>query len=154
MSQSNPPDSYPPPQRSSSAVLWIVILVLVLVVGLPILLVAVMFLGCCGLMGVGAYSAFHLTGEMAKQQFGADPVIQQHVGEIQSISLNLSATEEERQKGVAQGANVVVFDVSGPKGSGQIIAEQLPGGPPANQPGKAFSKARLRTSQGEYPLSP
>lgn len=154
MSPSYPPDPYPPPQQSSSTIIWIVALILVLVVGLPILLVALMFLGCCGLMGVGAYSAFQMTGEMAKQQFGNDPVIQQHIGEIQSISPNIAATNEEQQKQTSVGTNVIVFDVSGSKGSGQIIAEQQPGGPPANQPGKIFTKATLRTTQGEFPLSP
>ncbi|MEX2027117.1 MAG: hypothetical protein WEH44_07445 [Pirellulaceae bacterium] len=154
MSQSYPPDSYPPPQQSSSTIIWIVVLVLVLVIGLPILLVALMFLGCCGLMGVGAYSAFQMSGEAAKQQFGGDPVIQEHLGEIQNISLNLPATNEEQAKGTALGVSVVVFDVSGPKGSGQLIAEQQPGVQPGQQPGRVFTKATLRTSQGEFPLSP
>ena len=155
MSQSYPPPSYPPQEQSSSTIIWVVVLVLVLVVGLPILLAALMFLGCCGLMGVGmgfgAYSAFQISGDMAKQQYGDDPVIQQHIGEIQSISLNLSASAEESQQPSAAGASIMVFDVSGPKGSGQLIAEQQQ---PVNpQAGQMFSKAKLRTSQGEFPLS-
>jgi hypothetical protein len=153
MSQSYPPGSYPPREQSSSTVIWVVVLVLVLVIGVPIVLVALMFLGCCGLMGVGAYSAFQMPGEMAKQQYGNDPVIQQHIGEIQSISMNINATSEEQQKQqTAQG--IIVFDVSGPKGSGQLVAVQDPNVKPGNQPGKIFSKATLRTSQGEFPLTP
>ena len=144
---------YPPREQSSSTTIWIIVLVLVLVIGLPILLVAVMFLGCCGLMGVGAYSAFQMTGEMAKQQYAADPVMQQHIGEIQSITPNFTATSEEQQKQTTVGTNVIVFDVSGSKGSGQLIAEQQPGPQPPGSPVKIFSNARLRTSQGEFPLS-
>ena len=147
------PPSYPPPQQSSSTTIWIVILVLVLVIGLPILLVAVMFAGCCGLMGIGAYSAFQIPGEMLKQQYADDPVIAQHIGELQTVSINIAATGEEQQKqaaGGVPGATIMVFDVRGSKGSGKIIAEQQPDA----QPGHMFSKATLRTSQGEFPLSP
>lgn len=95
-----------------------------------------------------------MTGKMAKQQLGNDPVIQQHTGEIQSISPNIAVTNEEQQKRTSAGTNVIVFDVSGSKGSGQIVTEQPPCGPPANQPGKIFTKATPRTHQGELPFSP
>ena len=153
MSDPGKPGPYANPQQSSRAI-WIVILVVMLVIGLPILLVALAFLGCCGLLGVGAYSAFQMTGEAAKKQYENDPVIQQHIGEIQSISANISATSAEQQKQAQAGGNatIIVFDVTGTKGSGQLIAEQQPPAPGA-QPGKFFSKATLRTSQGEFPLS-
>jgi hypothetical protein len=131
-----------------------VVLVLVLVIGLPILAVAVVFLGCCGLFGLGMYSVSQLPAEMVKQQYANDPVIQQHIGEIQSATLNFADTAAEQQKQQpgqgAPAATVMVIDVRGTKGSGQIVGHQEPGNPP----GKFFTKATLRTSQGEFPLSP
>src|SRR5688572_5449554 len=148
MSQSYTPDPSPQRDQSSSTIIWIIVLVLVLVIGVPILLVAVMLLGCCGL-GIGAYSAAQMTGEMARQQYGNHPVIQEHIGDIQSISPNFAATSEEQQKPASAGTSVIVFDVSGPKGSGQLIAQQQPGG----EAGNMYSDARLRTSAGEFPLA-
>ncbi len=146
-------EPYPPRQQSSSAVFWIVILVLVLVIGVPILLVALILLGCCGILGLGAATAFQVPANAARQQFGSHPVIQEHIGEIQSISMNAAASGEEQQRPAAAGKNVIVFDVSGPKGSGQLIAEHQPGDPSTNQPDKFFSKATLRTSRGEFPIT-
>jgi hypothetical protein len=151
-----PPYGPPPPQQqSSSTVIWIVVLVIVLVIVLPVLAVAVLFLGCCGLMGFGAFAAFQVPAEAVKQQYANHPVIQEHIGEIQSVSINLGATGQEQQKsaddgGATPGSTLMVFDIRGSKGSGQIIAEQQPGDPP----GQAFSKATLRMPQGEFPLTP
>ncbi|HZL90087.1 MAG TPA: hypothetical protein VFB96_17090 [Pirellulaceae bacterium] len=147
------PPSYPPPpqQSSSNTIIWIVVLVLVLVIGLPILLVAVVFLGCCGMFGLGMYSMSQIPAEMVKQQYSDHPVIQQHIGEIQSATLNFADTSAEQQKQPdGPGATVLVIDVRGTKGSGQIIGHQEPGNPP----GQFFSKATLRTKQGEFQLSP
>jgi hypothetical protein len=152
MSEPGYPGSFPPQQQSSSTIIWVVVLILLLVIGLPILLVALVFVGCCGLIGVGTTFALQMPADMAKQQFGNDPVIQQHIGQLQSVSLNLTGTSEEQQKQTTAGTNVMVFDVRGSKGSGQLIAEQQPS-QAGNSPGKFFSKARLRTSQGVFPLS-
>ena len=144
------PPSYPPPKQSSSAVVWIVVLVIVLVIGLPILAVAVMFLGCCGMLGLGAYAAFQLPAETIKRQYADHPAIVEHIGEIQSVSINMTATGQEQQETDAPpSATVMVFDIRGSKGSGQIVVEQEPGDPPD----QAFSKATLRTTEGEFPLS-
>lgn len=146
--------SYPPPKQSSSAVVWIVILVVVLVIGLPILALAVMFLGCCGMLGLGAYAAFQIPAEAIKQQYADHPAIVEHIGEIHSVSINMTATGEEQQNHGedlgAPGSTWMVFDIRGSKGSGKIVAEQQPGDPPDQM----FSKATLRTTEGEFPLSP
>jgi hypothetical protein len=149
------PPSHPPQQDSSSTIIWVVVLVLVLVVGLPILAVAVLFLGCCGVFGFTMYSVSQIPAEMVKQQYNDHPVIQQHIGNIDSASLNFAATGEEQQKQQPgqqpPGTSIMVIDIRGPKGSGQFIGEQSPGTQPG---GKLFSKATLRTKQGEFQLAP
>src|SRR5262245_19018052 len=129
----SPAPTYPPPQQSSSTIIWVVILVLVLVIGLPILAVVVVFAGCCGLMGIGGAAAMQIPAEMAKKQYTNDPAIREHIGELESVSTNFGAAIQEQEKrtkaGAPPDANILVFDVHGPKGSGQIIAEQQPGNP-------------------------
>jgi hypothetical protein len=145
------PPSYPPQQDSSSTIIWIVVLVLVVVIGLPILIVALIFLGCCGVFGFTMYSVSQLPADGVKQQYNNHPVIQQHIGDIQSASLNFTDTGAEQQKQQpGPGASILVIDVRGTKGSGQIVGHQQPG----NQPGQFFSKATLRTKQGEFQLTP
>jgi hypothetical protein len=142
---------YPPREQSSSTTIWIIVLVLVLVIGLPILLAAVMFLGCCGLME-SAPPAFQMTGRWPSSSMPRDPVMQSTSARFRT-SAKLHRYVGGQQKQTTVGTNVIVFDVSGSKGSGQLIAEQQPGPQPPGSPVKIFSKARLRTSQGEFPLS-
>ena len=149
------PSSYPPPpESSSSTVIWIVVLVLALVIGLPILAVAVMFLGWHTAVSPSPRASDSRSTSPARTGRSNDPVIQQHIGEIQSATLNFADTAAEQQKQQpgqgAPAATVMVIDVRGTKGSGQIVGHQEPGNPP----GKFFTKATLRTSQGEFPLSP
>jgi hypothetical protein len=72
------------------------------------------------------------------------PAIQQNIGEIQSLSMNLTATGEETQKR-GSGKNVMVYDVKGSAASGQLIAEQSRN----PQPGNMFDKIDLRLDSGE-----
>jgi hypothetical protein len=147
-----PPSPDPREASSSSSTIWIVILVLVLVIGLPIVGVAVLFLGCCGMMGLGAYSAMQIPGEMARQQYANHPVVREHVGEVQSVSMNIAATADEQQQAgddLPPGTTIMVFDVRGSKGTGKIVAQQR-----AGADAKAmFSNAKLRTDEGEFPLN-
>jgi hypothetical protein len=65
-------------------------------------------------------------------------VVQEHLGDIQSLSVNYMASGEESQK--RGGGNVLVIDTKGSKGSGKLIAVQSP----QPQPGNMFSKVDLR----------
>ncbi len=98
--------SQPTPPAKSKAIWWILgILGFVLVSGAVV---------CCG----GGYLAFQAaTGVVANQVKDAvanDPAIQEHIGTINNASMNLSATS------AAGGANKLVLDVQGDKGSGQL----------------------------------
>ena len=84
-----------------------------------------------------------------------DPAVKEHLGELSEASMNLMATGKhpENQGKNAGGDNaVIVFDVTGAKGSGRIIAsmntKEAEGGD-----GKIFSSAYLKMGDKRYPLS-
>jgi hypothetical protein len=68
----------------------------------------------------------------------------EHIGEIESMSPNLTAIGEESQRR-GQGANVIVYDVKGSKGSGQLLGEQSRN----PQPGHFYDKIDLKTADGQ-----
>jgi hypothetical protein len=96
--------------------------------------------GCCG--GVMMFGLSAASGAL-EDEVADHPAIQQNIGEIQSLSMNLTATGEEQQKG--SGKNVIVYDVKGSAASGQLIAEQSRN----PQPGNMFDKIDLRLESGE-----
>lgn len=118
-----PPNEFPPhqsayqehqPPRKSGTLWWVLGIVGVVLLGLGLL--------CCG----GGYFAFQTTMEMAGQQVQAqvanDPVVVEHIGQVQSISLDPVATGERNQP------NTLVFRLEGSKGSGLLVGRQEPGG--------------------------
>lgn len=112
----------------------------------------VVLLLCCG---CGLFGYFGFTGVMGvlegmvRDQIKDDPVIVQHIGELQSVKTNLTATGEEKQRNPQPGRNVLVFDVKGTKGSGQVVGTQVQ----APEPGLVLENARLRKDGQEFPLS-
>ena len=105
-----------PPAKKSNTWLWIL-----LGVG------GVLILGCCGCFGAisffgkGALDAgMGMVAEQIKPGLNADPVVQEHLGEIQEMSWDLMATGEASK---GDGPDKVVWDVKGSKGEGQITGE-------------------------------
>ena len=98
----------------------------------------------CGGCGVGMY--FFGTGQLAggvQAALADNPVIREHVGEIQSLEFDVMDTGERG------GDDVFLFDVTGSKGSGTIFAEciQQPGG------GVNVISGQLELDNGEvFPL--
>lgn len=70
--------------------------------------VGIFFLGKAGL---------NVVAEQVKMDIRDNPVIQEHIGEIQEIELNLKASGASAQK------EQFVFDVKGTKGSGQLTVK-------------------------------
>ncbi|HUE70524.1 MAG TPA: hypothetical protein VMP01_06505 [Pirellulaceae bacterium] len=130
-----------PPRRSGSVWPWIlgigggVLLLLCAGCGLT------MYFGFTGIMGF-------MEG-MVRDQIKDDPVIVEHIGELQSVKINLTAAAEEKQKNPQPGRNPLVFDVQGTKGSGQVVGTQVP----APEPGLVLENARLRKGGQEFPLT-
>jgi hypothetical protein len=130
-----------PPKRGTSVWLW------VLGIGGGVVLLL-----CCGCVGLGYFGftgIMGFMGDMVKQQIENDPVIVEHIGEVKSVTVNYTDTGKEKQNNPQPGRNVLVFDVQGTKGSGQVVGTQVQ----APEPGLVLENARLRKDGKEYPLS-
>ena len=105
--------SDPPPKKSSNTLLWV--LGILGVLGLGGLAV------CCG----GGYMMYSWGTNMIAQEMQPrienDPAVQEHIGEIQSMSFDFGATQQR------QADEVMVFSVSGTKGSGQVEIADVEG---------------------------
>lgn len=111
--------------------------------GLVALLVPLL---CCGGIGMIGYYGLDVMGDMVRAEVENSPTVIEHFGEIESMSLDFSATAEEAQNIQPGQGSPMVFDVQGSKGSGQIIIQQSGGG-------QGIDAAVLVTSSGErYPI--
>ena len=131
-----------PPPKKSNALIWI----LAIVGG-----VAVLGCGCCGVvsyMGVGA--AGTQLGSMLKTQIQNDPVIQQHIGPIDSVSWELMQVASIQQGHPEIKGQVQVFKVKGPKGEGLVFGAQVDNPTPA----RILNNPILKKDGQEYALSP
>jgi len=132
----NPPGVGTPPPRKSNA--WIWILGIVGVLGLAMVV-------CCGVGTYFAYSAgVNMMAQMIKEEIKDDPQVKEHIGEIQDMPLNLMKSSEETQKR-GTGDNILIFDVKGSTGNGEVIVHQSK----QPQPGETFKKIDLRLDSGE-----
>jgi hypothetical protein len=133
----NPPGMMAPPPKKSNWWVW-------LLGGLGI--AGVLFVGCCGgMIFWGMSQANAVIGDALKQEVAGHPAVEQHLGNIESLSTNYQQTGEETQKR-GSGVNVLVIDAKGSNGNkAKFIAEQSPS--PA--PGNIFQKIDLRLESGE-----
>jgi len=103
------------PVRKSNTLWWILGILGVLTIGGALV--------CCG----GSYFAFQfgtqVVADAVKTSIAADPAIQEHIGNITDISMNLTAT------GAVGGGNKMVLDLKGDKGTGQVEVVMAGGGP-------------------------
>jgi hypothetical protein len=107
--------------------------------------------GCGGLMMWGGMNAMNLVASTLKPTLQSDPVIQEHIGDIQSLNMNFVATGQEGEKNKQPaGQERVVFDIKGSKGSGQVVGKVEPAGQQVK-----LGNGELRMSTGEkFPLTP
>ncbi len=130
-----------PPKRSTSVWTW------VLGIGGGFLLAGLL---CCGCIGFVFYFGVNQMHEQVKQQIQNDPVIQQHIGQVQSVSTNFQASVKEIQENPPPpGDNVLTFDVKGTKGEGLLVGTQLT----APAPGKFLRNMKLKKDGQVYPLA-
>jgi hypothetical protein len=107
------PPGYPPP-RKSRAWLWILL-------GIGGLGVA----ACCGCAGMGWFAAstgFNMMAEDLKGKLQADPVAQEHLGDITSVEMDFLASIKATEK--RGGEQVFLFHVDGSKADGDVIGKQ------------------------------
>ena len=135
------PGSATPPKRSGSVWPW------VLGIGGGFVLAGVL---CCGCIGAFGYIGVNQLSQFVKQQIENEPVIQEHIGEVQSVSMNVFAAAEEMQANPPPpGETLQAFDVKGSKGSGVVVGTQLP----APGPGGVLKNMKLKKDGQVYPLS-
>jgi hypothetical protein len=96
--------------------------------GLPKILVIVLVVGligtllCAGVCGGGAFWGWGLFEEQAQQALSQNEVIVEHIGEIQSMEIDLMGTGDAADAGTP-GGETFVFRIEGSKGSGVVTAE-------------------------------
>lgn len=94
-------------------------IVIFIIAGIGFLIMA----GCCGFVFWG----YGLFTDQAKDALNDNPVIQEHIGEIEEIETDFTAT------GNAEGEDVFVFRIKGSKGSGVVTAEFISTGPESEE---------------------
>jgi len=121
----------PPPRRGGNRLL--IGCLIAAVVGLLV---------CCG----GGYLVIRFGSSMLADMIRAEvqdsPTIVEHIGDIQSLEMNIGAIGEEAQNLEPGQASPFVFDIVGDKGSGQLIVTQ-------ETPGGAIESAVLVLPSGE-----
>lgn len=131
-----------PPPKKSKAWIWI----LGLVGGAGILIC-----GCCGVMGyMGVGAAGTQLSSMLTQQIQNDPVIQEQIGPLESVTwalMELPAIQESHKEIRGQ---LQAFKVKGPKGEGIVFGAQVN----TPSPSRLLDNPILKKNGQEYPLSP
>jgi hypothetical protein len=80
---------------------------------------------CCGGGAMMIPFGISILTSDYQQQLAGNPVIVEHIGEIESLEMSWSATFEEAQKSDGQGsAAPIAFEVKGSKGSGTLLIQQ------------------------------
>lgn len=115
---------------------------------------AFVLLGCCGcgaLAMFGGSAAFGVVANQVKPQLAADPVIQQHIGNLQSVEISLqSITQAAQNPKNQQAGRDMGIKVKGDKGSGLVVGKLDNSNP--NQPRITNGVLQLSTGE-EFPLS-
>ena len=94
---------------------------------------------CCGGGYFGYQAVTNMIAEAYKSQLQGNPVIVEHVGEIESMKLNLTTTQEQAQSS----GGMMAFDIVGSKSSATLLVRQAPGGD-----GTAIADAELLMPDG------
>lgn len=80
---------------------------------------------CCGAGYFFFNWALNQAGEIVIAELKDNPVVVEHLGGIDSVETNLplSGVETEKAKQDDPAAQRIVFDATGPKGTGQLVVE-------------------------------
>lgn len=93
-------------------------------------------LGCCG----GGYFLLNFLTSEYQRQLADNPVIVEHLGEIESMGMNLTKTAEAAEN---SDGNTFAYDIQGSLASGTILIKQDPSGD-----GTGIESAELILSDG------
>ena len=133
----DPPQAYrvPAPQQPHQATagkpVWVVLAIIL------VMLVGGTAICCGGMFFVGSWGLDIVAQDIARQ-LRDDPVIQEEIGEIEEISMNLTASATHADD------ETFVYDVRGSKGSGELTVQSVT----LPQGGEEILSASLRTEDG------
>jgi hypothetical protein len=114
---------------------------------------ALSLLLCCGGGLVLTQFTFSMIASEYQRELAGNPVIVEHIGEIQSLDVSWGGIFEEAQKAGEQGGQgSLVFDVEGSKGSGRIVVEPDQG--QAGGGGDLGAGTLIMPDGNRYPLDP
>ncbi len=100
---------------------------------------------CCGGTFFAYRAGTNMLAEQFKNQLSGNPTIVEHVGDIQSMSLNLSETSTQAESS----GGALAFDVVGSKSNATLLIKQAPGGD-----GTSIGSAELLMPDGtRYPVA-
>lgn len=103
--------------------------------------IALLCCGCVGLMMFG----FNVIEQEVTAQLKSDPVVQEHLGEVQSVEFDFMQSIEETQARGGGDDESLVFHVKGTKGTGDVIGRTETG--PDGQ--ERLTNGILRLPSGE-----
>ncbi len=80
---------------------------------------------CCGGGALMTQFGLGVLASEYEQQLAGNPVIEEHIGEIESLDVSWTATFREAQKAEEQGEeSPFAFEIKGSKGSGTLLVRQ------------------------------
>ena len=136
------PPAYQPPRHRGSC-LWIALGLVGLLVAAP--------LCCLGCGGMLLHFGFDAVEKEIADDLNTDPIIQQHLGRVESAELHLwDSFEEDMENPSDDDDSWYVFDVVGAKGKGRVIGKSITNAEDLEE----LREGRLILPDGrEFPLS-
>ena len=107
-----------PAPKKSNRWLWVI----GIIGGLGLLGILV----CCGSVFFAFQFGAGMLGEEVKAELQGNPTIREHLGDVESAKMNLTATAQENQEQAEN--DLLVFDVQGSQASGRVVVRQQAGG--------------------------
>ncbi len=98
-----------PPRSGNRTLFW--------VLGIIAALFIAGVIACCGFVYLGVPFVSNQLANQLRPQLQNSPEIVEHIGEIQDMTLNPQAMQQEDQSGK------MVFDLQGTKGNGQVVVD-------------------------------
>ena len=106
----------PPPKSKKGCLIAVVVAFLIL------------FLVCCGGGGAVFYFGTSALGQVVIVQVENDPAIVEHIGEVESCSLDFGATAKAAESAEQAGDQTpIAFEIKGSKGEGTLLLMQEAG---------------------------
>lgn len=134
MSATFQPDGSPPARSTSGLKIVLIVLAVLAVLGLLVCA------GFAGLVYFGFNKSQEMVGQEFKSQLEGNPVLEEEIGELQTVTLSIIETAKRQQEGA--GDQRMVMRVEGTEGKGTVLATVRQDG------SKRITAATLETEDG------